>query len=84
LSHFITAAILISSSVVQSRGSDWQLSSSRVLESVKAGKRLPEARFANLKVAASGQRSVLGAFSNVQLKDATMQEAASSFISGKP
>lgn len=37
--------------------------SSRVLESLKAGKRLPEARFANLKVAARGQQSVLGAFS---------------------
>ncbi|KAM7198025.1 hypothetical protein V8F33_005292 [Rhypophila sp. PSN 637] len=34
-----------------------------VLESLKAGKRLPEARFANLKVAARGQQSVLGAFS---------------------
>ncbi|KAK3325260.1 hypothetical protein B0H66DRAFT_116282 [Apodospora peruviana] len=34
-----------------------------VLESVKAGKRLPEARFANLKIAAKGQQSVLGAFS---------------------
>ncbi|KAK0635547.1 hypothetical protein B0T17DRAFT_47528 [Bombardia bombarda] len=34
-----------------------------VLESVKAAKRLPEARFANLKVAARGQQSVLNAFS---------------------
>ncbi|KAK3370291.1 hypothetical protein B0H63DRAFT_313490 [Podospora didyma] len=34
-----------------------------VLESVKAGKRLPEARFANLKIAARGQQSVLHAFS---------------------
>ncbi|KXX76502.1 DNA repair protein REV1 [Madurella mycetomatis] len=33
------------------------------LESIKAGKRLPEARFANLKIAARGQQSVLGAFS---------------------
>ncbi|KAL1837879.1 hypothetical protein VTJ49DRAFT_3283 [Mycothermus thermophilus] len=33
------------------------------LESIKAGKRLPEARFANLKIAARAQRSVLGAFS---------------------
>jgi hypothetical protein len=35
---------------------------SRVLESIKAGKRLPEARFANLKIAARAQQSVLGAF----------------------
>ncbi|KAK4121127.1 hypothetical protein N657DRAFT_138188 [Parathielavia appendiculata] len=34
-----------------------------VLESIKAGKRLPEARFANLKIAARSQQSVLGAFS---------------------
>jgi hypothetical protein len=35
----------------------------RVLESIKAGRRLPEARFANLKIAARSQKSVLGAFS---------------------
>jgi hypothetical protein len=34
----------------------------RVLESVKAGKRLPETRFANLKVAAKGQQSVFTMF----------------------
>lgn len=34
----------------------------RVLESIKAGKRLPEARFANLKLAARGQGSVHGSF----------------------
>ncbi|KAK4246758.1 hypothetical protein C7999DRAFT_41827 [Corynascus novoguineensis] len=34
-----------------------------VLESIKAGRRLPEARFANLKIAARRQQSVLGAFS---------------------
>ncbi|KAJ9156246.1 DNA repair protein REV1 [Pleurostoma richardsiae] len=34
-----------------------------VLESVKAGVRLPEARFSNVKVAAKGQPSVYGAFS---------------------
>ncbi|KAL2131024.1 hypothetical protein VTI74DRAFT_5663 [Chaetomium olivicolor] len=34
-----------------------------VLESIRAGKRLPEARFANLKIAARGQQGVLGAFS---------------------
>ncbi|KAK5652473.1 hypothetical protein OQA88_10517 [Cercophora sp. LCS_1] len=33
-----------------------------VLESIKAGKRLPESRFATLKIAARGQQSVLGAF----------------------
>lgn len=34
----------------------------RVLESLKAGKRLPEARFANMRVAPSGQGSVYAAF----------------------
>ncbi|KAK4104297.1 hypothetical protein N658DRAFT_522039 [Parathielavia hyrcaniae] len=34
-----------------------------VLESIKAGRRLPEARFANLRIAARSQQSVLGAFS---------------------
>lgn len=34
----------------------------RVLESVKAGRRLPEARFAPLKMASQAQRSVLGVF----------------------
>jgi len=34
----------------------------RVLESMKAGKRLPEAQFSNLKVAAKGQQSVYGMF----------------------
>jgi len=33
------------------------------LESIKAGRRLPEARFANLKIAARRQQTVLGAFS---------------------
>lgn len=35
-----------------------------VLESVKAGKRLSEARFAHVKIAAKGQRSVFGLYSN--------------------
>lgn len=39
----------------------------RVLESVKAGRRLPEARFTNLKVASKGQPSVYGAFSKPAL-----------------
>ncbi|KAI0114538.1 BRCA1 C terminus domain-containing protein [Nemania sp. FL0031] len=34
-----------------------------VLESIKAGKRLPEARFADLKVAAKGQQSVYSLYS---------------------
>lgn len=46
---------------------------SRVLESIKTGKRLPEARFANLKIAARGQHSVLGAFSKA---DGSMQQPA--------
>lgn len=32
----------------------------RAIKSIEAGKRLPEANFANLKVAAHGQRSMLG------------------------
>jgi hypothetical protein len=47
---------------------------SRVLESIKAGKRLPEARFANLKIAARRQQSVLGAFSKAD--GSTQQPAA--------
>ncbi|KAI3326011.1 BRCA1 C terminus domain-containing protein [Xylariaceae sp. AK1471] len=34
-----------------------------VLESIKAGKRLPEARFADLKMASKGQQSVYGLYS---------------------
>ncbi|KAI0913840.1 BRCA1 C terminus domain-containing protein [Ustulina deusta] len=34
-----------------------------VLESIKAGKRLPEARFADLKIAPKGQQSVYGLYS---------------------
>jgi hypothetical protein len=48
--------------------------STRVLESIKAGKRLPEARFANLKIAARRQQSVLGAFSKAD--GSTQQPAA--------
>lgn len=36
--------------------------SRRVLESLKAGKRLPEAQFSNIILAAKGQRSVYGMF----------------------
>ncbi|KAH6845011.1 hypothetical protein B0I37DRAFT_173612 [Chaetomium sp. MPI-CAGE-AT-0009] len=45
-----------------------------VLESIKAGKRLPETRFANLKIAARRQHSVLGAFSKAD--GSTQQPAA--------
>lgn len=38
-------------------GAEW------VLESIKAGKRLPEARFSNLKMASRGQQSVYGLYS---------------------
>ncbi|KAI0851234.1 hypothetical protein F5Y00DRAFT_230704 [Daldinia vernicosa] len=38
-------------------GAEW------VLESIKAGKRLPEARFSNLKMASRGQQSVYGSYS---------------------
>ncbi|KLU88564.1 hypothetical protein MAPG_07549 [Magnaporthiopsis poae ATCC 64411] len=41
-----------------------------VLESVKAGRRLPEARFSSLKIAPSGQRSVYGAFSRATTRPA--------------
>lgn len=34
----------------------------RALESIKAGKRIPETQFSNLKVAAKGQQSVYGMF----------------------
>ncbi|KAK8048781.1 hypothetical protein PG994_010511 [Apiospora phragmitis] len=40
-----------------------RLITSRILESIRAGKRLPEARFSNLKVASKGQQSVFGLFS---------------------
>ena len=49
----------------------------RVLESIKAGKRLPEARFSNLKVAMKGQRSVYGAFSKSQYEDPAVLRAVS-------
>ncbi|KAF7858772.1 uncharacterized protein EAF02_011096 [Botrytis sinoallii] len=40
-----------------------------VLESIKAGKRLSETRFSNLKVAPKGQRSVYGMFKNTANAD---------------
>lgn len=48
-----------------------------VLESIKAGKRLPEARFTNLKVAPIGQQSVYSTF----LKNKTVQNTESTIIS---
>lgn len=43
----------------------------RVLESIKAGKRMPEAQFSNLKIAAKGQQSVYGMFKKVEGLDST-------------
>lgn len=37
----------------------------RVLESVKAGKRLPEAQFSNLSIAPKNQKSVYGMFNKI-------------------
>lgn len=37
----------------------------RVIESIKAGKRLSEAQFSNLKVAAKGQQTVYDMFKKV-------------------
>ena len=42
--------------------SDLSMVMGRVLESIKAGKRLPEVRFSNLSTAAQGQKSVYGMF----------------------
>ncbi|KAJ3521960.1 hypothetical protein NM208_g13066 [Fusarium decemcellulare] len=47
-------------------GAEW------VLESLKAGKRLPEARFSNMKVAPKAQGSVYGLFS----KQSTQQQSS--------
>ena len=43
----------------------------RVIESVKAGRRLPEARFSNLSIAGAGQGSVYGLFKATKKKDDT-------------
>lgn len=45
-----------------------------VLESLKAGRRLPEARFGNLKVAPKGQSSVYGAFSSPSLSSSSSKK----------
>lgn len=37
----------------------------RVLESIKTGKRLPEAQFSNLSIAPKNQKSVYGMFNKV-------------------
>ncbi|KAK0638863.1 hypothetical protein B0T16DRAFT_517463 [Cercophora newfieldiana] len=51
-----------------------------VLESIKAGIRLPEARFTNLKIAPARQRSVLGVLSKVEntRTEGSAQDGASS------
>lgn len=38
----------------------------RVLESIKAGKRLPEAQFSTMRIAAKGQKSVYGMFKRTE------------------
>lgn len=43
------------------------LTQSRALESVKAGRRLSEAHFANMKFSLNGQKTVRGNFFGVQL-----------------
>ena len=39
----------------------------RVLESIKAGKRLPEAQFSNMSIAPKGQKSVYGMFKKTEI-----------------
>lgn len=64
----------------------------RVLESLKAGKRLPEARFATLKVAAQGQHSVYGRYaervtheaSSSKMSNGAVGEAASAGDNATP
>ena len=41
----------------------------RVLQCLKLGRRLPEAQFSNLKIAAKGQQSVYGMFKKVNSTD---------------
>lgn len=41
---------------------------SRIMESLKAGIRLPEARFSPLKIAREGQRSVYGMYGSRSIK----------------
>lgn len=50
------------------------LISGRALESIKAGKRLAEAQFANMKLSLSGQKTVRGNFFEVKTKGDTKQE----------
>lgn len=40
----------------------------RILESIKAGKRLPEAQFSNLSIAPKNQKSVYGMFKKANSK----------------
>ena len=60
------------SAAVKFVGVEW------VLESVRAGRRLPEARFHNLKVVAKGQQSVLGMYSKAKASASASAEARSS------
>lgn len=54
----------------------------RVLESLKAGIRLPEARFANLALASKGQRSVyLGIF---KAADNVSEQPIKEFVGNTP
>lgn len=54
---------------------------SRVLESLKAGKRLPEAQFSNMSLAPKNQKSVYGMFKKADSKSeetiSATQDAAS-------
>ncbi|KAE9970457.1 hypothetical protein EG328_006284 [Venturia inaequalis] len=55
--EWYTSSLLLYSQVYFLTGNDY-----RVLESIKAGKRLPEVRFENLRLGGHGQGSVYGAF----------------------
>ena len=48
----------------------------RVLESIRAGKRLPEARFVPLTIAPSGQKSVYGMLSKPAPADGSQLQPA--------
>lgn len=53
-------------------GSDPNIS--RALESIKVGRRLSEAQFANMKLSLSGQQTVRGNFFGVKAKEVAKQE----------
>lgn len=61
------ASTKIQKEIAQVRGKGVKFVSAEwVIESVKAGKRLPESRFSGMRLAAKGQGSVLGAFARVK------------------